>query len=357
MRRGADHHIAAVDLGGERPVAEHRPLGRRHHGAVVAQLLEEGHRRLGLEPHHAIGVLGQVLADALEIHDRADAVRDQLVRRPDAGQHQQLGRIERPAAEDHLALGADLTKLALLGDLDPHRAAGLNQDPGGQRLHLQRQVRATERRMQIGAIGAGAPAALVDGHLALGEALGDRAGKVVGHVVAGVLGRLHQGVVQQQARVDGPDAQGPRAAVVLALAPPAGLHPLEVGQHVRIAPALAAHLPPGVVVVGVAAHVEHAVDRGRSAQHLAARRGQTAVVQGGDRLGGVAPGHARHEHGLQEAERHVDVGVAVLAAGLDHQHADVLVLAEPLGQHATRRAGADDDVVVGLGRGTGHTGS
>ena len=35
-----------------------------------------------------------------------------MIRRPDTGQHQQLGRIDRAARQDDLALGADLAKMA-----------------------------------------------------------------------------------------------------------------------------------------------------------------------------------------------------------------------------------------------------
>ena len=45
----------------------------------------------------------------------------------------------------------------------------------------------------------------------------------------------------------------------------------EIWQHVIEAPAAAAHLRPAVEVRWIAAHVQHAVDRARTAQRLAAR--------------------------------------------------------------------------------------
>ncbi len=53
----------------------------------------------------------------------------------------------------------------------------------------------------------------------------------------------------------------------------------------------------------------------------------------------------------------MDVGVVVLAAGLDQQHLDVLVLAQPRGQDAAGGTCADDDVIVGGRGGLGHAGS
>ena len=49
---------------------------------------------------------------------------------------------------------------------------------------------------------------------------------------------------------------------------------------------------------------------------------------------------------LADAERDVDQRMRVAAARLEQQHARGAVLAQPVGQHAARRAGADDDVVV-----------
>ncbi len=53
----------------------------------------------------------------------------------------------------------------------------------------------------------------------------------------------------------------------------------EEWQHIVPAPALAAHLAPLVVVAGLAAHIDHAVDRGAAAKHLAARIADGATVQ------------------------------------------------------------------------------
>ena len=41
----------------------------------------------------------------------------------------------------------------------------------------------------------------------------------------------------------------------------------------------------------------------------------------------------------------MDPEIGVLGAGLQQQHGMFAVRAQPVGQHASRRAGADDDVV------------
>ena len=66
-------------------------------------------------------------------------------------------------------------------------------------------------------------------------------------------------------------------------------------------------------------------------------------------LGVIAPvEHAALVHAA-EPQRDVNVGMAVAPARFEQQHARAAVLAEPVGQDAAGRAGADDDVVVALG--------
>ncbi len=115
-------------------------------------------------------MLGQVLADARQVDDGRDAVLVQLLGRPDPRQHQQLGGIVGPPGQDHLALSVDLVQGALVRELHPAGPPVLDQDPCRQRVGLQVQVGPAQRRVDIGAIGRRAPAALVDGHFALGEA-------------------------------------------------------------------------------------------------------------------------------------------------------------------------------------------
>ena len=104
-------------------------------------------------------------------------------------------------------------------------------------------------------------------------------------------------------------------------------------------------LGPGVVVAGLAAHVQHAVDRTRTAQHLAARDREAPVA--GARLGlrVEAPVDAWAVDQLPETDRHMDEGMPVAAAGFEKQHAVARVRAQPVGQHAAGGAGAHHDVV------------
>ena len=134
--------------------------------------------------------------------------------------------------------------------------------------------------------------------------------------------------------------------MILAGEPLIVLGPLEVGQDLAIAPAGAALLVgPGVVVGGIAAGVDLGVDRGAAADHLGLGVPEHPVVQmlrhGRPAPAGDALGH------LGEAGGHVEERVPVGAAGLEQEDLDGGVGAQPVGQHAARRPGAGDDVVVG----------
>ena len=119
----------------------------------------------------------------------------------------------------------------------------------------------------------------------------------------------------------------------------------EIRQHVGESPAGIAELPPVIVILVLAADIEQPVDRARSAQDLAARLDDPAIVQLGFRFRLVEPVDLGIIEQLAEAERNMNPHIAVVAAGLEQQHAMPARRGQPIGKHAAGRAGADDDVV------------
>ena len=89
-------------------IDDHVVLQRRALGGVSRQYLGVGHVALQVHlrlrgPQYADErVVGQVLADARRVDQRLDAVLAQVVRRPDAGQHEYLWRTDRARAQDDL---------------------------------------------------------------------------------------------------------------------------------------------------------------------------------------------------------------------------------------------------------------
>ena len=108
-----------------------------------------------------------------------------------------------------------------------------------------------------------------------------------------------------------------RRAVKLVGAALPALGPLEIRQHVVPRPAAIAELAPMVEILGLAADIDHAVDRLRAAEHAAARIEDRAVVDAGIGLGLEAPGQLRMVEQLHIAGRDVDERVPVAPAGLD----------------------------------------
>jgi hypothetical protein len=121
---------------------------------------------------------------------------------------------------------------------------------------------------------------------------------------------------------------------------------LEVGQHVLVGPALQAHLAPLVVVAGVAADVDHAVDGGLEPPQPLPRGHQSLRLL---RLGSSrsrSPSCRRPwRRSAADAGRHPTI-MELSFTPASSSRTFTGVLGQPVGQHATGRAGADDDVVV-----------
>jgi choline dehydrogenase-like flavoprotein len=135
------------------------------------------------------------------------------------------------------------------------------------------------------------------------------------------------------------------AAAPRVRAAPPPFEALEVWQHVRAAPTVQTARGPTIEIRRMAADECHCVGRRGAADYLAARAfdGATADARFGARE--VLPVDASLGEDLSPAERNVDPGTAVPAAGLEHQHAHVAILAQAIRKRATGRARADDEVV------------
>src|SRR5438094_8017512 len=100
-----------------------------------------------------------------------------------------------------------------------------------------------------------------------------------------------------------------------------------------------------IEILGLAADIDHAVDRRRAAQHLAARPEDAPAAGAGVGLGFIAPVDRRIGEGLAETERDVNPAVLVLAARLEQHHPGRRVLAEPRRYRTPGGPGADDDKI------------
>jgi hypothetical protein len=102
--------------------------------------------------------------DRGQIDDDGDAESLELVARSDAGKHQQLRRVDRPTAEDHVARlrGVGAT---LVPELDADGAIAIDHDAHDLGIGTHRQVRAPADRPEEGVRGTRTTASVL-GHLA-----------------------------------------------------------------------------------------------------------------------------------------------------------------------------------------------
>ena len=208
----------------------------------------------------------------------------------------------------------------------------------------QAKVASPQRRAQIG-IGS-APAPPAADHLLI-EAAALLVTRVVVRVRRQAARRrgLEEGLAQGVPLALVGDHQRAIAAAPgrVAAAPGLGLH--EVGQHVLVRPASAAELGPVIVVRRLAAHIEMAIDRARSADQPAAREVDAALADMRAGRGLIAPVELPVADRHAKACRDLDEQPEIRAASLQDHDLIATVLAKPIGEHAAGSACAHDHVV------------
>ncbi len=346
-RQEVEHEVRIGDLVVAPDEAAALEVVRRAGAAAEEQPLESdprlapiGERRLHRDRLRALvldvdlEMVLEVLADAGQVVDDRDPDGLQLRGIADAGELEQLGRVDRAASEDHLAAVDRLRPTALSVSSTPDRPAALEDDPGHERPGPDLEVLAAHDRMEVGPRGA-QPAPAADVPVELREALLAVAVDVVGRRIAGLLRRLEERGEQRVRRR--PALEAERAAVaaerVVRFGREAVLHPLEVGQAVGVVPGVHPGIgAPALVVERVAALEDHAVDAAAAAEDLAAGVVDAPAVHERLRLRLVLPVVEPAADRIGEGRRHLDEDVepVVGPAGLEDED-------------AVRRVGAESD--------------
>ena len=263
----------------------------------------------------------------------------------DTGQHQYLGRIHGTRGEDDLAIGPDRNPLALAHIFDAWCRVSLEDEPGHLRAGAHFEVGSFARRPKVGIRGR-APQAVAHGDLV------DRSAVLFLAVVVRVegnarsLGRF-QIIIGERVRGSRHVGDGQRttAAAPLVRAGEIVFHALVDRQNVACRPAGIAEGCPRIEILVLPAHIDHRIDRARSADHLAARPVARTVADPRNHLGEIAPVHFRMIEGLAVTDRHLDPEIEIAAAGFQKQDARFRIDRKAIGEHAACRAGADDDEI------------
>ncbi len=203
----------------------------------------------------------QIGPNAHAVAPHINARRAKNGSRPDPGELQQLRRVDRSTAQDDVSCSRYSFPLSPAQERNSGCPASIEQDFARLRACDHREVRALHGRMQVGNRG-GLPQAAADGHL-------HQAGAILfPAVIVGCFRnpRLFAGLqkrggdrVLKRCLLRGEIAVF-STQVRAALLPP--LRATEIGQHIGPCPALAPHLPPGIEIARLAAHIDQPVDGG-----------------------------------------------------------------------------------------------
>src|SRR5690349_1846791 len=90
--------------------------------------------------------------------------------------------------------------------------------------------------------------------------------------------RVDEQSIERMTNAQVRDAERASIGVILSGAVLVVLGAQEIRQHLRETPACCAPPHPTIVVIGIAAHVPHAIDRAAAAEHLARRPGVDAPI-------------------------------------------------------------------------------
>ena len=271
----------------------------------------------------------QIGADPGAVGDDLDAHVTQMRRRADARQHQQFGRVEGRGCDNDLTVCADCLDLAAALDFNTDGLAVFDDDPARQAFD-QLQVGALQRRPEIG-IGRRPAPSPMDRLFHRPEAFLLLAVIVFGHLKPGLLSGLDEAFIERVFLIATADMQRAFGAAPALLSAMGMFHPLEIGQHIRIGPAVGAGLGPAVKIFRMAAHIDHAVDGGGAANDLAARRGEPTPAQMRFRFGFIPPVVDSHAHRIGQGSRHLDEGSGIGAAIFQHDDRVFSVLGQPAG--------------------------
>ena len=269
---------------GQRAAPQQRIFGE-HAGKAEARMiaLVERGDAVDLVDQPQLQVILQVGADAGPVGDDVDAVLAQLRGRPDAGQQQELRRADRAGGENDFAAAARAARRAVLPPAHAGRALAVEDDAFGETAGFEPQIGAMQHRLEKGARRRDTAAALlVDVKGA--DAFVVAAVEVGNGFDAGLFGGGAEGVEQIPAHPRRRNVPFAADGMRVAFAEEMIFVPFEKRQHVVPAPAGKPELAPMVVVGGLAAHIDHGVDRGRAADHLAARIIEAAAIEPRHRL-------------------------------------------------------------------------
>ena len=137
--RGRADEAAGLEMRARRrAIVEQEPAQADRDHVVRAHGVEERDGLRALDLKIELERVLELAADAGQVVGDRHADPPQLVRRANAREQQELGRVDGAAGQDHLARRHGPLEEPALGILDPDGAAALQQDPGGDTARYRR---------------------------------------------------------------------------------------------------------------------------------------------------------------------------------------------------------------------------
>ena len=275
-----------------------------------------------------------------------------MVGRADARQHQEFGAVVAARCDQHLALGHRRLALTTLRVGHADGAALVDDDAVDAGAGDDAQPLVMLERIEEGFLRIRAPAEAPP--LPIGV-LHDADAGLLGAVEIGIVGMpepLHreQEVLRRIAGVARiGDLQRAADAVELVVEDRVGFNARKMRQQVRVAPvrAVAEARGPAVIILALAAHVDHGVDGAAAAQGSRHRHDRPAAAQLRLRHRMV---HLEKIFAAEEfhvARRHRHDAVGAFGAALQHQHPEAELADKPHRRDRSCGPAAGDDEIVG----------
>ena len=236
----------------------------------------------------------------------------------DAREHQELRRVDSPAADNHFAIGRRFDRLSLLQIGHTGATLAVEQQAAGESIGFDPQVVTARSWLEVSSGSAVSLTVLLRDAIEPEPFLGG-AVVIVVQRQSDLLACLYECAGQRIGIAQVCDVERPSNTVILGRPRLKVFRPLEQGKQIGVAPTLVAQRCPMVVVLGVATLVNHCVDGAAAAKHLAARIEHPASVQRGLRFGLIRPVHLT----LEELWKHggdVNFSFRVGRAGFQQKH-------------------------------------
>ena len=288
----------------------------------------------------------EALPDSGKVACHLDAECRQLGRRSDARQHQKLRRRDGAHRQDHRPCSSDGPRRAAApADDGAGRPAVLDDEAERRAVGHEAEIAPTRCRPEKGIGRIDAPP-IMDIDVVNAEPGLPRAIEIIVAAEAALAGRREECIVERPVIPRPARLERSLGGMERTIAAPAAFRLLEIGQHLAERPAGETRRGPAVIVAGIAANVDHAVDRRRPAEAAAARPVDAPPAEPRLRLGAVHPVMPRPAEHIAIGTGHRHQQAVAAAARFDQHDRGGAVGAQPVGQHRAGRPGTENEVVA-----------